>query len=181
MPTQFEVLLYVKLPLDIEAATQRVFGALGGGEAKQTIDENLGGECWRLEALGLQAALFANEGDMLDEDFPDFQYGLSVMSTFHCADIEMAPVEPPLADYYARLLAFYLDAETATSFYVGSHDGVDLYEVRSFRRNTQFRSDAGPTTPRVYVSERRTVEYASDESDANSDDEFEDTALEDEE
>jgi hypothetical protein len=160
MPTQCEVLVYLKFPLDIdmEEAAQRVFAALGGTPEYQR-DEETGEAFYRVRALGLEAALFANEGALRDEDFAAFPYGLSVVSLFECPELELAPVESPLADYYARLLAFALDIETATSFYLGSQNGSDLYEIRGFRRNPQFLPNSGPTVPRVYMTERRTVEY----------------------
>jgi hypothetical protein len=159
MPTQFETVVYIKAHAGHEEVARNVFGALGGGEFVSDEDPALGGEYYRLTALGLEATVFANEGDMEDEDFSDFHFGLGIASTYVDPDLELGPAESALSDYYARLLAFSLDAEVATSFYLGSQNGVDMYEIRAFRRNPQYTLDAGPTTQRVYITERRTVEY----------------------
>lgn len=159
MGTQLEAVIYIKSHARLEEVAEVVFSALGGGEYTSESDPSLGGDYYRLAAVGFEATAFANEGEMEDDDFADYPYGLSIVSTYMDPDLELAPVEAPLADYYARLLAFNLDAEVATSFYLGAQDGVDLYEIRGFRRNPQYTLDAGPTVQRVYITERRTVEY----------------------
>lgn len=162
MPTQFETVIYIKAHTDQEEVAQNVFGALGGGEYVSDSDPALGGDYHRLTALGFEGTVFANEGEMEDDDFADFPFGLGIVSTYVDPDLELAPAEAALSDYYARVLAFSLDVETATSFYLGGQDGMDVYEIRAFRRNPQYTLDAGPTIQRVYVSERRTVEYDAD-------------------
>lgn len=178
MPTQFEILVYLKMSGDFEDVAQRAFGVLGGGDPVPEEDAALGGDYFRLSALGLEATCFANRGEMEDEDFSDYPFGLGIVSTFVCPDLELGPAEGPLADYYARMLAFGLDVEVATSFYLGSQDGVDLYEIRAFRRNPQYVPDSGPMTQRVYIAERRTVEY---DSEAIDEDFEEDAAVEEDE
>jgi hypothetical protein len=159
MSTQFEIVVYIKTHTDREEVARDVFGALGGGEYVSDNEPALGGEYYRLVALGLDGTVFANEGDMEDEDFADYPVGLSISSTHVDPDLELAPVEAALSDYYARLLAFSLDVEVATSFYLGGQNGVDVYEIRAFKRNPQYTLDTGPTAQRVYITERRTVEY----------------------
>jgi hypothetical protein len=159
VPTQFECVIYIKSQSGLEDTAKRVFGALGGGAFEQDDDPALGGEYWRMSALGFEGTVFGNRGDMEDEDFEPYTYGLGVATTYLDPEIELAPAESPLAEYYARLLAFQLDLEVATSFYLGGQDGIDLYEIRAFRRNPQFTLDSGPMSQRVYITERRTVEY----------------------
>lgn len=171
MPTQFETVIYVKSHAELAEVAHNLFAALGGGEYITDTDPALGGEYCRLSALGLEGTVFANEGDMQDEDFAGYSFGLGIASTYVDPDLELAAAETALADYFGRLLAFSLDTEVATSFYLGGQDGVDVYEIRAFRRNPQFRLDAGPTAQRVYVSERRTVEYDAELGDDESDDE----------
>jgi len=165
MPTQFETVIYLRASIDLPEVAASVFSALGGGECVSGNDPALGGDFCRLTALGLEGTVFANEGEMEDEDFADYPYGLGIVSTYLDPDLELASAEGALSDYYARLLAFTLDTEVATSFYLGGQDGVDLYEIRAFKRNPQYTPSAGPTVQRVYVSERRTVEYDAEVAD----------------
>lgn len=171
MATQFETVIYIKANTDQEAVAQLVFGALGGGDYAADNDPALGGDYYRLTALGLEGTVFANEGEMEDDDFADFPFGLGLVSTYIDPDLDLGPAEATLSDYYARLLAFDLDVETAASFYLGGQDGVDVYEIRAFRRNPQYTLDAGPTIQRVYVSERRTVEYDAEAAEEDFDEE----------
>lgn len=177
MSTQFESVIYIKAQTNLEEVARGVFASLGGGEYVTDNDPALGGEYYRLSALGLEGTVFANTADMEDEDFADYAYGLGIASTYIEPDLEFAPAESPLSEYYARLLAFNLDLEVATSFYLGGQDGIDLYEIRAFRRNPQYLLDSGPTTQRVYITERRTVEY---DAELIEDDFEEDRANEDE-
>jgi hypothetical protein len=177
MPTQFETVIYIKSHSELAEVAHNVFASLGGGEIMSENDPALGGDYFRVSALGLEGTVFANDGEMEDDDFAGYAFGLGVASTYVDPDLELAAAESALCDYFARLLAFSLDAEVATSFYLGGQDGVDLYEIRSFKRNPQFRPDSGPTTQRTYVSERRTVEYDTE----LADDDFEDEAAYDDE
>jgi len=177
MPTQFETVIYIKAHADLSEVAHNVFGVLGGGDYISDNDPALGGDYCRLTALGLEGTVFANTGEMEDEDFADYAFGLGIVSTYMDPDLELAPAETALADYYARLLAFSLDLEVATSFYLGGQNGVDIYEIRAFRRNPQYTLDAGPTAQRVYVTERRTVEYDAEVAEEDFEDE---AALEDE-
>lgn len=172
MPAQFESVIYIKSHADLGETARMVFVALGGGDFVADTDPALGGDYYRLAALGLEGTVFGNQGEMEDEDFAGYPYGLGVVSTYVDPDLELAPAEGPLADYYARLLAFQLDLEAATSFYLGGQDGVDLYEIRAFRRNPQFMLDSGPTAQRVYVSERRTVEYDAEVAEEDLEDDL---------
>ena len=176
MATQFETVIYIRAHSELAEVAHNVFAALGGGEYVSDNDPALGGDYARLSALGMEGTLFANDGEMEDEDFADYAFGLGIVSTYVDPDLELASAEGALSDYYARLLAFSLDVEVATSFYLGGQNGVDLYEIRAFKRNPQFMPDAGPTVQRVYVSERRTVEYDSELADEDFEDEapFED-------
>jgi hypothetical protein len=176
LPTQFETVIYIKAQTELSEVAHNVFAALGGGEYISDNDAALGGDYYRLSSLGLEGTVFANDGEMEDEDFAGYPYGLGVVSTYHDPELELAAAETALGDYYCRLLAFELNVEVATSFYLGGQDGVDLYEIRAFKRNPQWTLDAGPTAQRVYVSERRTVEYDSELPDEDFDEEapFED-------
>jgi hypothetical protein len=162
VPTQFETVVYVKSRDNLEETARRIFSALGGGDFQADNDPALGGDYFRLSALGFEGTVFGNEGEMEDEDFAEFGYGFGIVTTYLDPDLEMGPAETPLAEYFAHMLAFQLDLEVATSVYVGPQEGVDVYEIRAFKRNPQFTLDAGPLAKRVYVSERRTVEYDSE-------------------
>jgi hypothetical protein len=177
MATQFETVIYIKAHAALDEVARNVFGALGGGDYVSESDPAMGGNYCRLRALGLEATVFANAGEMEDDDFSDYPFGLGVVTTFVDPELELAPAEGTLADYYARLLAFSLDQETATSFYLGGQNGMDTYEIRAFRRNSQYTLDAGPQAQLVYVAERRTVEY---DTEVVEDDFEEETAFEDE-
>lgn len=159
MANQFETVIYIKAHAELGDVARGLFNALGGGDFLSESDPNLGGDYCRMTALGLEATVFANEGEMEDEDFADYRFGLGILSTYLDPDLELAPAEGVLSDYYARLLTFSLDLETAASFYLGAQDGQDLYEIRAFRRNSQYTLDSGPTVQRVYIAERHTVEY----------------------
>lgn len=176
MATQFEIVIYVKAHGDLDGMAHAIFGTLGTDEFISENSPDLGGDYARLTTLGLEATVFSNAGEMEDEDFAEYPYGLGIASTYLDPDLELATAESALADYYARLLAFTLDVETATSFYLGAQDGVDVYEIRAFRRNPQFAPDAGPTAQHVYISDRRTVEYDTEvvEEDFEEDAAFED-------
>jgi len=172
-----EVVVYIRSHSDLATVAGAAFAALGLPASEAQNDAALGGAYFRQAALGFEATVFANAGDMEDEDFAGYGHALGVVSTYMDPELELEDAEAPLADYLARLLAFHLDAEVATSFYLGGQDGVDLYEIRAFRRNPQWVMDSGPTAQRVYISERRTVEYDADIG--NPDAEFDDDADDD--
>jgi len=72
-------------------------------------------------------------------------------------------LEGPLSEYYARLLTFDLDLETATEIFLETTEEAEIFEIRAYKRNPQFRLDQGPTTPKVFVVETRQVERPFDE------------------
>ncbi|RDJ93134.1 RsmE family RNA methyltransferase, partial [Lacticaseibacillus rhamnosus] len=52
--------------------------------------------------------------DLLDPEFENYAYGLELTSHYWCADMNTGDMEVPLSEYFARLIAFELDIETAT-------------------------------------------------------------------
>ena len=51
----------------------------------------------------------------------------------------------------------------------------EIFEIRAYRRNPQFRLDQGPTVPRVYMVESRQVEevFGDDDDWDEEDEEYE--------
>jgi hypothetical protein len=107
--------------------------------------------------LGFHAALYPNSGDLLDPEFESYQFGLEITSDFWCVELDTLDLEGPLSEYYARQLAFELDVETATEIFLESTEEAEVFEIRGYRRNPQYRLDQGPTTPKVFVVENRQV------------------------
>jgi hypothetical protein len=111
---------------------------------------------------------------MLDPEFEDYSIGLDISSQFWCVDLETVELEGPLSEYYARLLAFELNLESATEILVETTEESEIFEIRAYRRNPQFRLDQAPTVPRVYMIESRQVEEVFGEDEAWDEEEYED-------
>jgi hypothetical protein len=160
-----DVVIFLKSHDDLERTATRVFGALKSQYQNGSSDE-WGGDYYEASGLGFSAVLFANDGDVLDPEFEDYQYGLELMSQFWCAELDAIDVEGPLSEYYARQLAFDLDMETATEILLETTEDAKLYEIRAYRRNPQYRLDQAPTTPKVFVIASRQVEEPFEEEEA---------------
>jgi hypothetical protein len=177
MLAELDVVVFLKSNEDLDRVAERVFAALQSPYEPATSDE-WGGAHYRATGLGFQATLFANSGEMLDPEFENYPIGLDISSQFWCVDLETVDLEGPLSEYYARLLAFELNVESATEILVETTEESEIFEIRAYRRNPQFRLDQAPTVPRVYVIESRQVEEVFGEDEEW--DEEEDVAAEDE-
>jgi hypothetical protein len=171
---ELEVVVFVKSPESLDRVAERVFGALRMPCQEATAEE-FGGLYYGAGGMGLQAALFAHTGEMLDPEFEAYHYGLEITSHYWCVDLDTIDLEGALSEYYARLLAFDLDLETATEILVETSEEAEIFEIRAYRRNPQFRLDQSPTTAKVFLVESRLVEDPfEDESDESwEDDEIE--------
>ena len=170
MLAELDVVIFLKSHDDLERTAALVFGALRSQYESTTMEANPGTAFYEANGLGFHAALFANEGDLLDPEFEQYSFGLEITSHFWCADMDTIDTEGPLSEYFARLLAFELDLETSTEILLETTEESEIFEIRAYRRNPQYRLDQSPTTPKVFVVETRQVEER-----------FEDEDLEDEE
>jgi hypothetical protein len=100
---------------------------------------------------------------VLDPEFEDYPYSLEISSQFWCVELDTLDLEGPLSEYYARQLAFELNVETATEILLETTEDSEIFEIRSYRRNPQYRLDQAPTTPKVFVIETRQVEVPFEE------------------
>lgn len=179
MLAELDVVVFLKSNEDLDRVAERVFAALRSSYEPATSDE-WGGSHYRASGLGFQATLFANSGEMLDPEFEDYPIGLDISSQFWCVDLEAVDLEGPLSEYFARLLAFELNLESATEILVETTEESEIFEIRAYRRNPQFRLDQAPTVPRVYMIESRQVEevFGDDEAWDEKDDESDEGEVE---
>jgi len=162
MLTELDIVIYLKSGHDLDRQAERVFGALGtpyqSGESGEW-----GGRFCQASGLGLDAVLYSNGGEMLDPEFEQYAYGLEITSRYWCIDLDQLDLEEALSEYYARLLAFTLNQETATEIFLEATEELERFEIRSYQRNPQYRIDQAPTTQKVMVIETRQVEVPFDE------------------
>ena len=168
MLAELDIIVYLKSSDDLDRVAQRVFGALST-ECRAAESDEWGGRFCEASGLGLDAVLYLNRGDMLDPEFEGYQYALEITSQFWCIDLDQLDLEESLSEYYARLLAFTLDMETATEIFLEATEEFERLEVRSYQRNSQFRLDQAPTNPKVLVVETREVEVPFEEGEARED------------
>jgi hypothetical protein len=162
MLAELDVVVFLKSHEDLNRTAERVFGALGS-QYRPGESEELGGSYFESSGLGFQASLFANAGEVLDPEFEDYPYSLEISSQFWCVELDTLDLEGPLSEYYARQLAFELNVETATEILLETTEDSEIFEIRSYRRNPQYRLDQAPTTPKVFVIETRQVEVPFEE------------------
>jgi hypothetical protein len=167
MLSELDIVVFLKSSEDLDATAARVFGALGTAYEEGTAEEQeeLGGPHYSGSGLGFRAVLFANEGDLLDPEFEAYQYSIEILSRFWCIELDAVDLEGPLSEYYARELAFELNVETATEILIDTTEESEIFEIRTFRRNPNFRFDQSPTIPKVFVVETRQVEEPFEEED----------------
>jgi hypothetical protein len=165
---ELEVVVFIKSNDEFGTLAERVFGVLGSLSTEATAEE-LGGRYFQSTGMGFEAIFFSNTGEMLDPEFEAFPYGLEITSRYWCVDLDSIDLEGALSEYYSRLIAFDLGMETATEVLVETTEQSDVYEIRSYRRNPQFRLDQAPTTPKVFVVESRLVEDMFDEKNGDWD------------
>jgi hypothetical protein len=181
MITELDIVVFLKSEEDLERTAARVFAALGSTPARDSSEE-WGGDYYAATGLGFRAVLFQHGEEMFDPEFEQYQYGLELISSFWCVDLDTVDLEGPLSEYFARQLAFELNVETATEILLETTEDAEILEIRSFRRNPQYRLDQSPTTPKVFVVEQRQVEQPFEDEWDDGEDVLEDEELlEDEE
>jgi hypothetical protein len=178
MLLELDIAVYIKSSDDLDRAAERIFGVLGSTPQRGS-DPEWGGDHYTSSGLGFRAVFFPNDGDMYDPEFDGFEYGLEILSNFWCVELDTVDLEGPLSEYYARELAFELNAETATLILLETDEDGETFEFRAFRRNPQYRADQSPTTPKVFVVEEREVVVPFDE--VEEEDEWEEADAEGEE
>jgi hypothetical protein len=167
MLAELDVVVFLKMNDDIERAAALVFGALKSSYAPSSMEDNPDVTFYEANGLGFHAALFPNSDDLLDPEFEPYAYGLELTSHYWCADMNTGDMESPLSEYFARLLAFELNVETATEVLIETTEESEIFEIRAFKRNPQYRLDQSPTTPKVFVVETRQVEETYDDEDTS--------------
>lgn len=164
MLAELDVVVFLKSHDPLEQIAARLFGALKSPYQATAPDES-GSSYFEASGLGFHALLFPNSEDMLDPEFEAYHYGLEITSHFWCVELDTSDLEGPLSEYFARQIAFELDVETATEVLLETTEESEIFEIRAFRRNPQYRFDQSPTTPKVFVIETRQVEESFDEED----------------
>ena len=167
MLAELDVVVFLKSHDDLSRIAERVYGVLRSQYHAATAEE-YGGDYFEASGMGFTSALFANRGDALFPEFEEYQYGLEIMSHFWCVDLDSIDVEGPLSEYFARQLAFDLNVETATEILLETTEEAEIFELRSYRRNPQYRLDQAPTTPRVFVVETRRLEAPFEEEEEDT-------------
>jgi hypothetical protein len=156
MLTELDIVVFLKSHDSLDRVAELVFTSLKTAYETAT-DEASGEPYFRGSGLGFDAAFYANRGEMLDPEFEDYQYGIDITSQFWCVDLDNVDLEGPLSEYFARLLAFQLNLETATELTLETTEEGERLQIRAFRPNPQYRLDLGPTIPKVFLVEEREV------------------------
>jgi hypothetical protein len=180
MLAELDVVVFIKSSEPFDAAAARVFAVLRS-PFEATSDDAGTITGYEGSGLGFHALFFANEGDTLDPEFEAYHYGLEISSLFWCVEMDGLNLSDDLSEYFARQLAFELNAETATEVLLETTEESEIFEIRAYRRNPQYRLDQSPTTPRVFVIETRQVEADFDEEVGEWDEEEDEGDLEAEE
>jgi hypothetical protein len=181
MLAELDVVVFLKSNEDLDRTAARVFGTLRSPFSRVEPEDESGEVTYESSGLGFQGVLFSNTGDSADPEFEHYQYGLEITSQFWCVELDTIDLEGPLSEYYARELAFELNIETATEILLDTTEESEIFEIRAYRRNPQYRLDQAPTTPKVFVIESRQVEEAFEDEDLDDEEEWEDEDYEDEE
>jgi hypothetical protein len=169
MLAELDVVVFLKSHDDLDRTAERVFGTLRSPHQRSEPSDESGIATYEASGLGFQALLFPNEGDYADPEFDGYQYGIEITSHFWCVELDTIDLEGPLSEYYARQIAFELDLETATEILLDTTEESEIFEIRSYRRNPQYRLDQAPTTPKVFVIETRRVEESFEEDEGEGD------------
>jgi hypothetical protein len=165
---ELDIAIFLKTNDDLEQVARRVFTALGTAVEPGDNDD------WEFDSyvgagLGFTAVLYGNTGDMEDPEFSEYAFTLEIASQFWCPELDTVELEEPLSEYYARMLAFTLDLETAVAIAIDETDDAEIFEVRAFARNTQYRLDSGPTVARAIQVGTRRFEAPLDEGEDDQD------------
>lgn len=179
MLLELDIAVFIKSSDDLDRTAERVFGVLGSA-AQRGSDPQWGGDHYTASGLGFRGIFYPNAGEVYDPEFEGYQYGLEILSSFWCVELDTIDLEGPLSEYYARQLAFELNAETATMVLLETNEDGETFQFQAFRRNPQYRADQSPTVPKVFVIEERPVVVSFDEQEEDED-EWEDADVEGEE
>lgn len=163
MLAELDVVVFLRTQDPLERVAARVFGSLRSPYEQAEAEPGTGEIRYEATGLGFQALLFANTGEMRDPEFESYPYGLEITSSFWCVELDTLDLEGPLSEYFARKLAFELDLETATELLLETTEEAEIFEIRAYRRNPQYRFDQAPTVPKVFVIESRQVEETFDD------------------
>ncbi|HLJ66403.1 MAG TPA: hypothetical protein VKX16_03480 [Chloroflexota bacterium] len=180
MLAELDVVVFIKSHDAIERVAERVFGLLRS-QYQQSAEDESGIATYEASGLGFHGLLFPNDGEMYDPEFEGFQYGLEITSSFWCVELDAVDLEGPLSEYFARKLAFEMNVETATELLLETTEESEIFEIRTYRRNPQYRLDQAPTTPKVFVVESRQVEEPFEDEDEGEWEDGEDEDYEDDE
>jgi hypothetical protein len=156
MLSELDVAIFLKSNDDLDRVAARVFGALDSQYMPGPSEAGI--ESYEAQGMGMKAMLYANAGEFQDPEFADYAFTLEITSRFADVELDQIDFEGLLSEYYARLLAFDLNLETATAVMVEEREDAEVLELRAFARNTQYRSDSGPTVPKAHVVETREIE-----------------------
>jgi hypothetical protein len=178
MLAELDVVVFFKSHDDLDRAAERVFGTLRSPYQRSEPEDESEALVYEASGLGFQAVMFSNTGPDTDPEFENYQYGIEITSHFWCVELDTVDLEGPLSEYYARELAFELDLETATEILLDTTEESEIFEIRAYRRNPQYRLDQAPTTPKVFVVEARRVEEAFEDEEETGE-EWEDEDYED--
>lgn len=163
MLAELDVVVFLRAHDSLDRVAERVFGSLHSEYQQVTAEDGNGVPGYQAHGIGFEALLFANTGEIVDPEFESYQYGLEISSSFWCVELDTLDLEGPLSEYFARKLAFDLDLETATEVLLETTEESEVFEIRAYRRNPQYRFDMAPTIPRVFVIESRQVEESFDD------------------
>ena len=180
MLAELDVVVFIKSSEPFDAAAARVFAVLRS-PYEPTADEAGAITGYEGNGMGFHALFFTNTGETLDPEFEAYQYGLEISSLFWCVELDGLNLSDDLSEYFARQLAFELNTETATEVLLETTEESEVFEIRAYRRNPQYRLDQSPTTPRVFVIETRQVEADFDDEGDEWDEDDEESDLEAEE
>lgn len=157
MLAELDVVVFLRTQEPLDRVAERVFGSMRS-QYEQVQPEDGGEPFYQSFGLGFQAQIFSNTGEVLDPEFESYPYALEISSSFWCVELDTLDLEGPLSEYFARKLAFELNIETGTEILLETTEESEIFEIRAYRRNPQFRFDQGPTVPKVFVIESRQVE-----------------------
>lgn len=157
MLTALDIVIFLKSRDDLGTVGPRVFGALGTPHAARSESEETGIPYIHATGLGFEAILSENTGDNLDPEFEEYDFALNITSQYADTDLDAFDLDEPLSEYFARLLAFELNTQTATEILVDTTEEAEVFDIRAYRRNPQYRPDSGPLIPRTGMVESRQV------------------------
>ncbi len=111
-----------------------------------------GGIYYLVWFFGIEAGLYRNwDLDLKGptyEEFPEYNYYFQFYHDMPPANVSIEVIEEVLHEYLCQHIAFTLDVETAYKREIGK----DKFEIRSFRKNPDYRPDKG--IPAILTTKR---------------------------